>query len=310
MSGVVGERPAAVGYTEVLAGGDHRVARSVVGIVVLTLVGYLLAPILLLPVLYAALRLERGSSADPTVASDLLHANLATALLIPLAWLLVRYLHGVRPRWLASVAPGVRWRLLLVCLGLSAVSVLLTLVVSTGLPVGAAPAVSPGDGAPAPSSAALVLVVVLLTTPLQAIGEEYGFRGYLLQAVGALSGRPWVAVGVTALVFALAHGEQNPPLFLDRLAFGVTAGATVVLLGGLEAAIAMHVVNNVFGFVLALATGMLMESLTLTATSWWAIVTTLVQQGSYLLLVLIAARELGVRRTTPRDAITAPKETA
>ena len=30
-------------------------------------------------------------------------------------------------------------------------------------------------------------LIVLFTTPLQAAGEEYAFRGYLLQAVGSLT---------------------------------------------------------------------------------------------------------------------------
>ena len=67
-------------------------------------------------------------------------------------------------------------------------------------------------------------VVILLTTPLQAIGEEYLFRGYLLQAVGSLFGSRWVAIVATATLFALAHGAQNFPLFFDRFAFGLIAG--------------------------------------------------------------------------------------
>ena len=33
-------------------------------------------------------------------------------------------------------------------------------------------------------------IVILLTTPLQALGEEYGFRGYLMQAFGSLIALP------------------------------------------------------------------------------------------------------------------------
>ncbi len=103
-----------------------------------------------------------------------------------------------------------------------------------------------------------VLVVVLLT-PLQAAGEEYAFRGYLTQAFGGLFAPlgPQVsraaAVLLPATLFALAHGAQDAPIFIDRFAFGLVAGILVITTGGLEAGIAMHVLNNFLAFGAALA---------------------------------------------------------
>ena len=82
-------------------------------------------------------------------------------------------------------------------------------------------------------------MIVVLTTPLQAAGEEYGFRGYLLQAFGSLFATARVDGGrvlVSATLFALAHGVQNFPLFFDRFMFGLIAGWLVIRTGGLEAA--------------------------------------------------------------------------
>ena len=56
-----------------------------------------------------------------------------------------------------------------------------------------------------------------------------------------------------ALLFALAHGAQDAPIFVDRFAFGLVAGVLVITTGGLEAGIAMHVLNNFLAFGLALA---------------------------------------------------------
>ena len=95
------------------------------------------------------------------------------------------------------------------------------------------------------------LIVILLTSPLQAMAEEIFFRGYLLQALGSLVARPWFGVVVSAVLFALLHGLQNPALFADRLAFGLLAGLLVWRTGGLEAGIAAHVVNNVCAYTLA-----------------------------------------------------------
>ena len=56
---------------------------------------------------------------------------------------------------------------------------------------------------------------------------------------------------VSALIFALMHGVQNPALFLNRLGFGLLAGVLVWRTGGLEAGIGAHVVNNICAYVIA-----------------------------------------------------------
>ena len=104
-----------------------------------------------------------------------------------------------------------------------------------------------------------LLLVVLLTTPLQSAAEEYLCRGYLSQAIAGWVRHPTVgaivAGLVSALVFSALHGPQDAVTFLDRFAFGLAASAVVWLTGGLEAAIVLHAVNNVIVFVLAGALG-------------------------------------------------------
>jgi CAAX protease family protein len=95
------------------------------------------------------------------------------------------------------------------------------------------------------------LAVIVLTSPIQAAAEETFFRGYLLQALGSLVARPWFGVVVSSVVFALLHGTQNLPLFIDRLGFALLAGLLVWRTGGLEAGIAAHVINNVFAYAVA-----------------------------------------------------------
>ena len=120
--------------------------------------------------------------------------------------------------------------------------------------------------------------MVALLTPLQAAGEEYAFRGYLMQAFGGLFRSRWVAVVASAFLFGLAHGlGQSAPIFFDRFAFGLVAGALVVLTGGLEAGIAMHVLNNWLAFGLALAFSDMGSALNPTGGSWWTIPVTLTQ---------------------------------
>ena len=147
--------------------------------------------------------------------------------------------------------------------------------------------------------------MVLLLTPLQAAGEEYAFRGYLTQAFGGLLGSRWLAVLGPALLFALAHGAQDLPVFFDRFAFGVVSGVLVIATGGLEAGIAMHVLNNWLAFGLALAFGDMASTLNPTGGSWWSIPVTLTQSLAFLGLTLLAARRMGVATRTGEPVLAA-----
>lgn len=187
--------------------------------------------------------------------------QLALALLIPVSILIVRFVHGVRPRWLASVQPGVRWRYLLIALVVALVvlnGVLWLSFAAKGVP-------QFHSGQDGWVSFALVL---LLTSPLQAAAEEVFFRGYLLQAIGSATGNRWVGVVGSAVIFALLHGVQSPALFSHRLAFGLVAGALVVVTGGLEAGIAAHIVNNLAAYGYAMFSSSIAELKTVTAITW------------------------------------------
>jgi hypothetical protein len=242
--------------------------------------------------------LERLVELDDPTPLGLAYLNLALACAIPVAWLITRVLHGLKPRWLASVFPRIRWGWLVTCFGLSLVALVATLIVSALVP-------SQGEGTDMSnglndftSTLRDFLIVVVLLTPLQAAGEEYAFRGYLTQAFGGLFGRPWAAVLCPALLFALAHGAQSAPVFFDRFAFGIVAGLLVVLTGGLEAGIAMHVLNNWLAFGLALAFGDMASTLNPVGGSWWTIPVTLTQSLVYLAVVLLVARRRRLRTTT------------
>ena len=243
-------------------------------------------------------------SGDPATPSFLALVNLGWALAIPATVLVARALHAMPAGWVASVAGRIRWRWLFTCLGLAFVALAITVMVASLLPDQGTVEM---DGSVNPWTETLrdfVLVVVLLT-PLQAAGEEYVFRGYLTQALGGLAGRLGrrvglaVAVVVPALLFALAHGlGQDFPIFFDRFAFGLVAGLLVVLTGGLEASIAMHVLNNLLSFGLALTFSDMTEALTPTGGTWWSIPVTLTQSLVYLGLAVWFARQWGVATRT------------
>lgn len=245
--------------------------------------------------------------------SFLLLLNLSLGAMILVTWVVMRVMHQMRPRWLTSVAPRMRWRFFGACVGLSVVALIAQTAVGLVLPGDELDvAVEVNDFT---TTTAVLALVVLLTTPLQAAGEEYFFRGYVLQALGSLLGfspdrwvqlmAKWTALVVTSLLFALAHGVQNFPLFFDRFAFGMIAGWLVIRTGGLEAGIAIHILNNFLAFGLALTVGDLGESLNVSEISWWNILVTLTQAVVYAALVVWAARRMGIRSTTDRPVLEA-----
>ena len=105
---------------------------------------------------------------------------------------------------------------------------------------------------------------------------------------------------MSATLFAMAHGLQNPPLFFDRFMFGLIAAWLVIRTGGLEAGIALHVLNNYLAFGLAIAFGDINETLNVTEISWWNIPVTLTQSLVYVALVLWVGKRMGLQtRTRP-----------
>jgi membrane protease YdiL (CAAX protease family) len=288
----------------------------VVGAVLLGVGVFVLASLLLTPLLAGAVfvqsriqhvpfgdALSQAASLDHLTPASMLWLNLVLATGTLIAFALVRWLHHLRPRWLTSVQPGMRWKFFLACLGLSVVALAAQVAVAAFLPAGA----TEGQATSGPvnhlgGTALAFALVILFTTPLQAMGEEYVFRGYLMQAFGSLF-NTWTALVVTSLLFAFAHGSQNLPLFFDRFAFGLLAGYLVIRVGGLEAGIALHVFNNYAAYAFALLFGDITTVVKVSETSWWNLPVTVVSNGVYLVLVLLVARRMGItNRTAPPPA--------
>jgi membrane protease YdiL (CAAX protease family) len=212
------------------------------------------------------------------VPAGMIAANLGIATLIPICWVLMAIVHQVRPRWLSSVQPRLRWRYLLISAGI-AVLVLNGVTLIPMLLGSSAVKVEPQPGFWA------FLVVIILTSPFQAAAEEYFFRGYLMQALGSLVAHPAFGVVVSAVLFALMHGVQNPALFVNRLGFGLLAAFLVWRTGGLEAGIGAHVVNNISAYVLAGLTSSIATVRGISSITW---TDSGIQLGAFALFAVIA----------------------
>ena len=295
-------------YHEMYRTWTYHWWRPVVGIVAVLVGMVVVLPILAIPVLVVGVLVQSGTdgfvqalgdaaSLETVTPAGLLYLNVTLSLLILWTWGVVRVLHQLRPRWLTSVAPKLRWRFLLACFGIAVVALVAQLVVGMLVPLDANPDVAASVNELTGTTLALGLVV-LLTTPFQSIGEEYVFRGYLLQATGSLVRNRWVAIVLTALLFASAHLQFDPPLFFDRFMFGLVAAWLVIRTGGLEAGIALHVFNNYLAFGLALLFGDIDQTLDIPDVSWWNVPVTLTQSLVYAALVAWVATRMNVQRRT------------
>jgi membrane protease YdiL (CAAX protease family) len=306
-----GRSPGAAGlrYHELHRLGRTGWVRTALGILGLVAALMVFAPVLLTGS-YLALGEPFGdASIDPLTPPGLVLVCLSLAVAVPVAIGVTRIAHALSGRWLMSVAATLRWRWLLACAGLAAVSLFAALAVSLALPEQGGSAVEGAANEMTDQTLAFALIVLLLI-PLQAAGEEYAFRGYLAQAFGGLlRGRAGVAVAVAvpALLFAIAHGAQDAPVFIDRFAFGLVAGALAIVTGGLEAAIAMHVLNNWAFFSLALAFGDITEALAPLAGTWWILPGTLTQSLAYLGLVAWLVRRRGLETTVVPGVLEPPR---
>ena len=190
------------------------------------------------------------------------------ALMIPAVWLAM-ISTGLTPfgrGW--SVALRIRWR----WIWRTALQSIVVLIVMNGIGI-ALQMVLPED--PAASAAAeqapridvtlalWSLALVLLLVPVQATAEELVYRGLFMQTLGAWLGGvrargvvgsllrgPWIPILLPALLFGFSH-IYDVWGFWTVTAMAVAAGWLSWRTGGLEAAISLHVVNNLvaFGFM-------------------------------------------------------------
>ncbi len=94
----------------------------------------------------------------------------------------------------------------------------------------------------------LFIILVFVCIPIQCVAEEYIFRGFIMQTLGAWFKSPVLAILIPSIAFAFAHLYQAWAFF-DVLIFGLLSGYLAHKTGGLEASIAIHTANNVFSIL-------------------------------------------------------------
>lgn len=214
----------------------------------------------------------------------------SVALMFPALWL-ARLIMGPKPWGLVhSVTGRMRWGWLLLCAGIAA---LFFVVIPTSLDLllGGSLTLAPKvEG----ETLIILLVLVALIVPVQAYAEELVFRGYLLQTLGRWLKHPAWAILLPAPLFMLAH-TYDLWAQLSILVMATAAGFVTWRTGGLEAAIALHVVNNLIAMtfgIYGLADPFVQEG-----STWVNLLSAIITQGLFVLVVLWVAKKRGLERT-------------
>ena len=98
------------------------------------------------------------------------------------------------------------------------------------------------------------IIVLLISVPLQCIAEEYIFRGFIMQTLGAWLKIPILVIALQAIIFALGHGYNSIGLF-DTWVTGLVFGFFTWKTNGIEVSSALHTANN-FSFGLFVMLGL------------------------------------------------------
>lgn len=217
--------------------------RSLLLVIVASLLYLGLLLILLIPFMVLGSEPDLENLRDPR---SLALGLTGVALMLPAALGAVALVGRRQPGTLSSVDGHLRWSLLVrsvpVCIAVVALVAAASLL--TPAPARALPLEATGD------RLVWLLALPVLLVPVQAAAEEYVFRGLLPQVIGAWITSPWIAYGVPTILFTLGHG-YDPAGLVAVAVFGTAASWLTWRTGGLECAIALHVVNNLVAFGLS-----------------------------------------------------------
>ncbi|HMK54965.1 MAG TPA: type II CAAX endopeptidase family protein [Methanobacteriaceae archaeon] len=163
-----------------------------------------------------------------------------------LFYLFIRFLHHKNFKILLNYGENFRWKMLFK--GAFLWFLILCLLTLPDL------LVNPGVYQFSPDFRAFSILLILsfLAFPVQATFEEILFRGYLMQGFSLISKKPVVPLLVTSLLFGLVHffnggnTDQGISIVLSTFIIGLMLGTITLADNGIETAVGVHIVNNLF----------------------------------------------------------------
>ncbi len=107
----------------------------------------------------------------------------------------------------------------------------------------------------------ILLIISLITFPIQASFEELFFRGYLMQGFGLLSKKPIIPLLATSIIFGLVHvmngSNMTVSMFtvIEASIMGLMLGAITLGEDSIETATGIHVINNLYAALIVSTEG-------------------------------------------------------
>lgn len=186
--------------------------------------------------------------------SGLLEFGFLLATFLPLffgVWLIQRFWHQRSLTRLLTYTSRFRWRYLLNAM---IVFVVVMLIMSTISTVFWPEEWEKYQRNPDMNIVFMGGILTLIFIPFQAASEEFLTRGYLNQLLIKYVKNPWIVFFITSTAFALLHAwnSESEGQFLPYMTaiflFGFAACILLYFEGGLESAIGLHIINNIFAF--------------------------------------------------------------
>jgi membrane protease YdiL (CAAX protease family) len=112
-----------------------------------------------------------------------------------------------------------------------------------------------------PNTFGILLILSLVAFPIQASFEEVFFRGYLMQGFGLLSKKPIVPILVTSIIFGIGHISNGTNMTLsvfpliETIIIGIMLATITLGEDGIETAIGIHIINNLYAVLIVSASG-------------------------------------------------------
>lgn len=98
----------------------------------------------------------------------------------------------------------------------------------------------------------ILAILALIAFPIQASFEEVFFRGYLMQGISLIFKKPiWVLL-ISALTFSLLHWwnagtvTMSISIVMSTFIIGLVLGIIVLADNGIEMAMGVHIINNIY----------------------------------------------------------------
>ena len=112
-----------------------------------------------------------------------------------------------------------------------------------------------------PATFVILLILSLIAFPIQSTFEEVFFRGYLMQGFGLLTKKPIIPILATSLIFGFGHLMNGTNMTMDVFMLvetcivGIMLGVVTLGEDGIETAIGIHVINNLYAVLIVSTPG-------------------------------------------------------